>query len=72
MTKDGLLMNGTNGIQLWDTCFSIQAAAECGTIRIIVGLVHQPKYASILSKAFEFLKVTQVILLFSTDKRKSS
>lgn len=27
--KQGMMMNGTNGVQLWDTAFIVQAAYEC-------------------------------------------
>ena len=27
--RDGMKMNGTNGSQLWDTAFTIQAFTEC-------------------------------------------
>ncbi|RKP11909.1 terpenoid cyclases/protein prenyltransferase alpha-alpha toroid [Piptocephalis cylindrospora] len=30
MGKEGMMMNGTNGTQLWDTSFAVQAMVECG------------------------------------------
>jgi len=35
MSADGLLMNGTNGSQLWDTAFAVCAAIESGTYLFI-------------------------------------
>jgi lanosterol synthase len=30
VNREGMLMNGYNGVQNWDTSFVVQAAAECG------------------------------------------
>jgi lanosterol synthase len=32
MSEEGMMMNGTNGSQLWDTAFIVQAMAEGGAI----------------------------------------
>lgn len=51
--KNGMMMNGTNGVQLWDTAFAVQAAVESG-------LVKETKYHSILCLALGFLDDTQI------------
>lgn len=55
MWKDetGLTCSGTNGVQLWDTAFSIQAAVEAG-------LVRDQEFRPALEKALEFLEKTQL------------
>ncbi|XP_075139940.1 lanosterol synthase isoform X2 [Leptodactylus fuscus] len=50
---DGMKMQGTNGSQLWDTAFAIQAFLEAGA--------HKKKlFQTALEKAHEFLRITQV------------
>ncbi|XP_066226065.1 lanosterol synthase isoform X1 [Saccopteryx leptura] len=50
---DGMKMQGTNGSQVWDTAFAIQALLEAGA--------HQrPEFSSCLQKAHEFLRISQV------------
>ncbi|KAF4632533.1 hypothetical protein G7Y89_g5597 [Cudoniella acicularis] len=51
--KDGLLMNGTNGVQCWDTAFIIQAVMDAG-------LAEDPKYHPMLTAALEFLEDQQI------------
>lgn len=55
MWKDakGLSCSGTNGVQLWDTAFSIQAAMESG-------LVREPEFKPALNRALEFLDISQL------------
>lgn len=53
MTREGILVCGTNGTQLWDTSFAIQAASEAG-------LVSEPKFAGFMSKAYAFLDSSQL------------
>ena len=50
---EGLLMNGTNGVQCWDTAFLIQAVMDAG-------LAEEPKYKTMLLKALEFLEDQQI------------
>ncbi|RNJ59457.1 hypothetical protein D7B24_002462 [Verticillium nonalfalfae] len=50
---EGMLMNGTNGAQVWDTAFSIQAIVD-------TGLADDPRYQPTLMKALEFLKEHQI------------
>ncbi|CAM4618962.1 unnamed protein product [Lepidochelys olivacea] len=50
---DGLKMQGTNGSQLWDTAFAVQAFLEAGA-------QNDPAFASCLRQAHEFLKITQI------------
>ncbi|KAL3423098.1 lanosterol synthase [Phlyctema vagabunda] len=50
---EGMLMNGTNGVQCWDTSFLIQAVMDAG-------LAEDPKWKPMLMKAFEFLDVQQI------------
>jgi len=51
--NEGMLMNGTNGVQNWDTSFTIQAVMDAG-------LAEDPKYRKMLLKALEFLEDQQV------------
>ena len=53
MSKEGMLMNGTNGVQTWDTSFLIQAVVEAG-------LASDPKWRTTLIKALEFLDDQQI------------
>ena len=51
--SEGMLMNGTNGVQTWDTAFLIQAVYEAG-------LATNPKWKTMLIKALEFLDDQQI------------
>ena len=51
--NEGMLMNGTNGVQTWDTAFLIQAVVEAG-------LAEDPKWRPMLTKALEFLDDQQI------------
>jgi len=53
MKDEGMLMNGTNGVQSWDTAFSIQAVMDAG-------LAEDPKYKDMLMKALQFLDDQQI------------
>ncbi len=53
MKNEGMLMNGTNGVQTWDTSFLIQAVVEAG-------MANDPKWRSMLIKALEFLDDQQI------------
>lgn len=57
VSKDGMMMNGTNGVQLWDTSFSVQALVESG-------LAEEPEFRNSMTKALIFLDKCQVILIF--------
>ena len=48
-----MMMNGTNGSQLWDTAFTVQAVVESG-------LAEDPEFKESLLKAYEFIDITQV------------
>ncbi|KAM9850438.1 lanosterol synthase [Aulostomus maculatus] len=50
---DGMKMQGTNGSQLWDTCFAVQAFLEAGA-------QDDPQLAECLRQAHQFLTITQV------------
>ena len=50
---EGMLMNGTNGVQIWDTSFLIQAV-------VVSGLVEEARWKPMLVKALEFLEDQQV------------
>ncbi|KAI4195626.1 MAG: hypothetical protein LQ350_007097 [Teloschistes chrysophthalmus] len=50
---EGMLMNGTNGVQTWDTAFVIQAVAAAG-------LAEDQKWKPMLTKALEFLDDQQI------------
>lgn len=51
--SEGMLMNGTNGVQVWDTSFTIQAVMDAG-------LAEDPKYRKMLTKGLEFLEDQQI------------
>ncbi|KAI9878912.1 MAG: Lanosterol synthase (Oxidosqualene--lanosterol cyclase) [Pleopsidium flavum] len=53
MKNEGMLMNGTNGVQTWDTSFLVQAVVEAG-------LAQDPKWKPMLLKALEFLDDQQI------------
>ncbi|XP_072300240.1 lanosterol synthase [Eucyclogobius newberryi] len=50
---DGMKMQGTNGSQLWDTCFAVQAFLEAGA-------QDKPSLTECLKKAHHFLNITQI------------
>ncbi|KAK4239113.1 terpenoid cyclases/protein prenyltransferase alpha-alpha toroid [Achaetomium macrosporum] len=50
---EGLLANGTNGVQCWDTAFAIQAVMDAG-------LTEDPRWRRMLLKALEFLDDQQI------------
>ncbi|KAK3071224.1 hypothetical protein LTR53_009005 [Teratosphaeriaceae sp. CCFEE 6253] len=52
--KDGMMCNGTNGVQNWDTAFTIQAVFEAG-------FATRPEYHQTLLKAVEFLEDQQIL-----------
>lgn len=54
MTKDGMLCNGTNGVQTWDTAFLVQAV-------VAAGLAEDAKWRPMLTKALEFLDNHQFV-----------
>jgi lanosterol synthase len=53
MKNEGMLMNGTNGVQTWDTAFLILAVVEAG-------LADDPRWRPMLMKALEFLDDQQI------------
>ena len=53
MNKEGMLANGTNGVQVWDTAFTIQAVCEAG-------LAQSPKWKPMLEKALRYLETQQI------------
>ncbi|KAI6064998.1 Terpene cyclase/mutase family member [Aix galericulata] len=50
---DGMKMQGTNGSQLWDTAFAVQAFLEAEAQKI-------PEFMSCLQNAYDFLRFTQI------------
>jgi lanosterol synthase len=54
--KEGMMMNGTNGCQLWDTAFTVSAAFEAD-------LAGDEEFVPALRKALDFLDDMQVILI---------
>lgn len=52
MKDEGMLMNGTNGVQNWDTSFAIQAALECGFEK-------SDRWKPVLVKALKYLEAQQ-------------
>ncbi|RKP38319.1 putative lanosterol synthase [Dimargaris cristalligena] len=53
MSEDGLMVNGTNGSQLWDTGFAVQAAVE-------TGLADDPANHECMQQTLSFLDVCQI------------
>lgn len=53
MNKEGMLSNGTDGVQVWDTAFLIQAVVEAG-------LAETPKWKPMLDGAAAFLADQQI------------
>ncbi|KAB8360840.1 hypothetical protein FH972_024574 [Carpinus fangiana] len=53
VNKEGMLMNGTNGVQTWDTAFVIQAVVEAG-------VAQDPKWHPMLLNALKFLDDQQI------------
>ncbi|KAI4289812.1 MAG: hypothetical protein L6R35_000919 [Caloplaca aegaea] len=53
MKDEGMLMNGTNGVQTWDTSFLIQAVVEAGE-------AEEARLRPMLLKALEFLDDQQI------------
>jgi len=51
--KEGMMMNGTNGVQLWDTAFTVSAVFEAD-------LAGDKEFIPVLTKALEFLEDMQV------------
>ena len=51
--REGMMMNGTNGVQLWDTAFTVAAAFEAD-------LAGDKEFIPCLTKALEFLDDMQV------------
>jgi lanosterol synthase len=51
--KEGMLCNGTNGVQNWDTAFTIQAVMDAG-------LAEDPRWRPMLTKALGFLDSQQI------------
>ncbi len=53
MKNEGMLVNGTNGVQTWDTSWLVQAVMEAG-------LAADPTWTPMLTKALEFLDDQQM------------
>lgn len=53
MAPKGMSCNGTNGVQVWDTAFTVQAVAEAG-------LAELPEFRDTLQKAHHFLEQSQL------------
>jgi lanosterol synthase len=49
---DGMTSGGTNGVQVWDTAFTVIAVAEAG-------LARNPEFKDTMHKALEFLELSQ-------------
>lgn len=54
MTPDGLMMNGTNGVQVWDVAFILQYA-------ILVGLGELPQFRDTIIRSYRFLTRSQFV-----------
>ena len=53
MSNEGMMMNGTNGVQVWDTALLIQAVVEAG-------FAEDEEFSPMLVKALEFLHDHQI------------
>jgi lanosterol synthase len=53
VNAEGMLVNGTNGVQNWDTAFLIQAVVHAG-------LAEEPQWKPMLAKALGFLESQQI------------
>ena len=53
LKDEGMMMNGTNGVQVWDTAFTIQACVEAG-------VTDSPKWEPMLTKALSYLEDQQI------------
>ncbi|KAL9622472.1 MAG: hypothetical protein Q9160_003148 [Pyrenula sp. 1 TL-2023] len=53
MKDEGMLMNGTNGVQVWDTSFTVHAVVECD-------VASSPKWQPMLHRAHAFLEAQQM------------
>lgn len=53
VNEEGLLCNGTNGVQCWDTAFAIQTVMDAG-------LTEDPRWRPMLMKALKFLDDQQI------------
>lgn len=53
MKDEGMLVNGTDGVQCWDTSFAVQTVIECG-------FAEDPRYKEMLVKALGFLEDQQI------------
>uniref|UniRef100_A0A673HIW1 Terpene cyclase/mutase family member n=2 Tax=Sinocyclocheilus rhinocerous TaxID=307959 RepID=A0A673HIW1_9TELE len=57
---DGMKMQGTNGSQLWDTAFAVQAFLEAGAQDI-------PRFTECLTQAHHFFDLTQLLSMRNPD-----
>ena len=48
LNREGMLANGTNGVQVWDTTFVTQAV-------VVAGLADDPKWRPLLTRALKFI-----------------
>lgn len=53
LSHRGMMMCGTNGVQLWDTAFAVQAAIE-------TGLHELPENVESINNAHKFIDITQI------------
>ncbi|KAM3065668.1 Lanosterol synthase (Oxidosqualene--lanosterol cyclase) [Clarireedia jacksonii] len=52
-SSNGMTSGGTNGLQLWDTAFTVIAVVEAG-------IAHLPEFKDMLEKALSFLDISQL------------
>ncbi|KAF8472029.1 terpenoid cyclases/protein prenyltransferase alpha-alpha toroid [Kalaharituber pfeilii] len=53
LNKEGMFVNGTDGLQVWDTSFWVQAVVE-------TGIAQREEYREMLVRALEFLEDQQI------------
>ncbi|ODV89764.1 hypothetical protein CANCADRAFT_143341 [Tortispora caseinolytica NRRL Y-17796] len=54
MTREGMMMTGTDGVQVWDTSFTIQTIVGAG-------LAESEKFGPVVRNAYNFLKNAQFV-----------
>ncbi|EPS39819.1 hypothetical protein H072_6275 [Dactylellina haptotyla CBS 200.50] len=62
VNEEGMLMNGTNGVQVWDTSFAIQSVVDAG-------FSTQPKWKKMIQGAHNFLEDQQIAEDISNAKQ---
>ncbi|CAN6595622.1 lanosterol synthase Erg7p [Trichomonascus vanleenenianus] len=54
MSEEGMMMNGTNGVQVWDCAFALQYC-------VVAGLAELPEFKDAIVKGYQFLLRSQFV-----------